>query len=261
MTQALRAMVVDDELIARRGVRMLLAQDPELVVVGEARNGKEAVQAIQRLRPEILFLDIQMPDMDGFDVLRALGGECPPVVIFLTAYDQHALRAFEVSALDYVLKPFDDERFAAAVARAKRQAHQLREGSMAARLARLLEQRGEGAERTPGTYQERIVVRSGPRISFVNVDEIHFIQASGNYLEVKTGGHVHLLRETMGELEARLDPAVFLRIHRSTIVNLQRIRHVESLFRGEYLVVMQDGTKLPSSRTYRQRLEKAIGVS
>lgn len=255
MSAPLRAMIVDDEPIARRGVQRLLSDDADLEIVGEAGSGVEAVAEIRRLRPEILILDIQMPDLDGFGVLRELGSEVPPAVIFLTAFDQHAVRAFEVHALDYVLKPFDDERFEAALQRAKRKAYGVREGDLADRLAALL---GRGGAGSP--YPDRIALRSGARVSFVDAEEILFVRASSNYVEVKTRKHLHVLRETLAEMEVKLDPAIFIRIHRSTIVNAKAVEHVESVFRGEYVVTMQEGTKFPSSRSYRERLEKALRI-
>ena len=258
MSAPLTVMVVDDEPIARRGVQRLLSRDPEVAVVGEAGSGTEAVEEIRRLRPEILILDIQMPDLDGFGVLRELGGDLPPVVIFLTAFDQHAVRAFEVHALDYILKPFDDERFEAALLRGKRSARGAREGDLADRLASLLGRSGAGGEES--RYPDRIAIRSGARVSFVDAKEILFVRASSNYVEMKTRKHLHVLRETLAEMEMKLDPAVFVRIHRSTIINARAVQQVESVYRGEYVVTMQEGTKFPSSRSYRDRLEKALGL-
>ena len=256
MSAPLRAMIVDDEPIARRGVHRLLSRDADVLIVGEAGSGVEAVAAIRRLRPEILILDIQMPDLDGFGVLLELGSDLPPAVIFLTAFDQHAVRAFEVHALDYVMKPFDDERFEAALLRAKRQALRVREGDLADRLASLLG-RGGGEGRP---YPDRIALRSGARVSFVEAEEILFVRASSNYVEVKTRRHLHVLRETLAEMEVKLDPAIFIRIHRSTIVNAKAVEHVESVYRGEYMVTMREGTRFPSSRSYRERLEKALRI-
>lgn len=257
MSTPLRVMIVDDEPIARRGVQRLLSHDADLEVVGEASSGVEAVAEVRRLRPEILILDIQMPDLDGFGVLQQLGGDLLPAVIFLTAFDQHAVRAFEVHALDYVLKPFDDERFEAALLRAKRQAYGVREGDLADRLASLLGRGGVGEGRP---YPDRIALRSGPRVSFVDAEEILFVRASSNYVEVKTRKHLHVLRETLAEMEVKLDPTLFIRIHRSTIINARAVQHVESVHRGEYVVTMLEGTRFPSSRSYRERLEKALRI-
>lgn len=258
MSVPLRAMIVDDEPIARRGVQRLLSHDADVEIVGEAGSGVEAVAEIRRLRPEILILDIQMPDLDGFGVLQELGSDLPAAVVFLTAFDQHAVRAFEVHALDYVLKPFDDERFEAALRRAKRQAYRVREGDLADRLAALLGRGGADGEGRP--YPDRIALRSGARVSFVDAEEILFVRASGNYVEVKTRKHLHVLRETLAEMEVKLDPAIFVRIHRSTIINAKAVQHVESVYRGEYVVTMQEGTKFPSSRSCRERLEKALRI-
>jgi len=262
-------LIVDDEPAARRGLRLLLARDPELAIVGEAGSGREAVRQLQALRPDLLLLDIEMPELDGFKVLAARTGEPAPAVIFVTAHDEHALRAFRVNAVDYLLKPVEDERFWAAVARAKAALAQRASGDLHARLQQLLawiqaHPRGvPPAPAEPGgapdaITRDRILLKSGGEVLFLKTGEIDWIEAEGDYMKFHAGGRSHLLRETMQRLEARLDPARFIRIHRSTIVNLDRVRKLSPDFAGEYAVVLQDGSKLRLSRGYHDRLFQAL---
>ena len=246
----LRALIVDDEPLAREGVRLHLELEPEIEIVGEAGSGEEAVALIQELAPDLVFMDVQMPGMDGFGVIETVGIERMPVTIFVTAYDQFALKAFDAHALDYLLKPFDAERFRSAVARARKQLQARRVGDVEGQLAELLtELRGKRE------YLERIVVRSGNRILILRVDDVDWLEAASNYVRIHAGGRQYLLRETMSNLEARLDPAHFVRIHRSTMVRLDRIRELEPLFQGDYVLILEDGTRLTSSRGYRDRLQ------
>lgn len=250
----IRAVIVDDEPLARQRIRSLLVEAEGVEVVAECANGREAIQAIEASPPDLLFLDIQMPEVDGFDVLRAIGVGRVPVVIFVTAYDQFALRAFEAHALDYLLKPFDDERFDAALQRARERIRQQQGGDLDRRLRSLLrEVRGDGG------YLRRLAVPTGPRSVFVRTEEIDWIEAERNYIRLHAGGRTHLLRENLSRIESALDPAAFCRIHRSTIVNVDRIQAVESLFGGEYLVVLHDGTRLTSGRSYRRNLHALMG--
>jgi two-component system, LytTR family, response regulator len=250
----IRAVIVDDEPLARQRIRNLLAEVEDVEVVAECANGREAIQAIEESPPDLLFLDIQMPELDGFDVLQAIGVGHAPVVIFVTAYDQFALRAFEAHALDYLLKPFDDERFEAALERARERIRQQQGGDLDRRLRAFLEEvRGDRG------YLQRLVVPSGHRSVFIRTEEIDWIEAERNYIRLHVGGRAYLLRENMSRIESALDPAKFCRIHRSTIVNIDRIQAVESLFRGEYLVVLHDGTKLTSGRSYRPNLHNLMG--
>ena len=260
----IRALVADDEPLARRRLLRLLKSEPDVEVVGVAGSGRAAVDAIRAQRPDLVFLDVQMPELDGFGVLEALG-DAMPVVIFVTAYDQYALRAFEVQALDYLLKPFDAERFAQAFRRAR---SQLRAGDAPPpeRLLGLLDALSEkqkqldqllsrGSER----YLERLMVKSAGKIFFVRTAEVHWLEAEGNYIRLHLGGRSHLIRETMNNLETRLDPERFARIHRSTIVNLDQIKELRPWFGGDYLVFLQDGTELKLSRSYRERLAVHLG--
>jgi two-component system, LytTR family, response regulator len=250
----IRAVIVDDEPLARRRIRSLLEEAEDVEVLAECANGREAIRAIGESPPDLLFLDIQMPELDGFDVLQAIGVGHAPVVIFVTAYDQFALRAFEAHALDYLLKPFDDERFEAALERARERIRQQQGGDLDRRLRAFLEEvRGDRG------YLQRLVVPSGHRSVFIRMEEIDWIEAERNYIRLHVGGRAYLLRENMSRIESALDPAKFCRIHRSTIVNIDRIQAVESLFRGEYLVVLHDGTKLTSGRSYRPNLHNLMG--
>ena len=250
----IRAVIVDDEPLARRRIRSLLAEAEDVAVVAECANGKEAIQAIEESPPDLLFLDIQMPELDGFDVLQAIGVGRVPVVIFVTAYDQFALRAFEAHALDYLLKPFDDERFEAALERARERIRQQGGGDLDRRLRSLLEEvRGDRG------YLQRLVVPSGHRNVFIRTAEIDWLEAERNYIRLHVGGRAYLMRENLGHLESALDPAAFCRIHRSTIVNVDRIQAVESLLGGEYVVLLHDGTKLTSGRSYRRNLHVLMG--
>ena len=262
MTAPLRVVVVDDEPLARSGMCGLLARDPELTVVAQCADGAEAVAAIAGLRPDLVLLDVQMPEMDGFEVLRELGPARMPVVVFVTAFDRFALRAFDVAAVDYLLKPFDDERFDRAMARAKHAVRNAEAGELGRRLMRLVERQGtpspEPAAVDPARYATRLVVKSAGRTVFLRVDDVDWIEADDYYAKLHVAGKTHLLRETMGSLEARLDPARFFRAHRSAIVNLDRVREVQFLFRGEHVVILHDGTKLKLSRSRLEKLEAML---
>lgn len=252
----IRAAIVDDEPLARLRIRNLLADAPDVDIVAECSNGKDAIDTLDESPPDLLFLDIQMPEVDGFDVLQALGVDRVPVVIFVTAYDQFALRAFEAHALDYLLKPFDDERFGAALQRARERVRQHRGGDLDRRLQALLDNVRGGT-----SYLRRLVVPSGHRSIFVRTEHIDWIEAERNYVRLHVGGKAHLLRENLTRIASTLDPGMFCRIHRSTIVNIDRIQSVEPLFHGEYQVVLHDGTKLTSGRSYRRGLLALMGKS
>ena len=250
----IRAAIVDDEPLARRRIRNLLVEAPDVKVIAECANGKDAIERLEASPPELLFLDIQMPEIDGFDVLQAIGVGRVPAVIFVTAYDQFALRAFEAHALDYLLKPFDDERFWAALQRARERIRQQQGGDLDRRLEALLENvRGDRG------YLRRLVVPSGHRSIFVRTEHIDWIEADRNYIRLHVGGRAYLLRENLSRIASALDPATFCRIHRSIIVNIDRIETIESLFHGEYQVTLHDGTKLTSGRSYRSGLRAVMG--
>ena len=244
----IRALIVDDEPLSRRKIREFLKGDDEIQVIGECGNGEEAVEAVRAASPDLLFLDVQMPGMDGFTVLEELREEHLPFVVFVTAYDKYAVRAFEVRALDYLLKPFHRERFARATARAKAQIsaggtnlnHQIRE---------LIQEL-----RPQSRYLDRVIIRTAGTIFFLKTDEIDWISAEENYVRLHCGKASHLMREKISALEASLDPARFRRIHRSTIVNIDRIEKLHPFSHGDYQVVLRDGTALVLSRGYREKL-------
>ena len=245
----MRALIVDDEPLARRGVSLRLQKFADVKIVGECEDGLSAMKKILELSPDVVFLDVQMPGMDGFEVLRSLPKENLPGVIFLTAYEEHALRAFEVHALDYLLKPVDDERFAAAIDRARRLMDSESKTRMAGRILAMLGQTSE-------KYTSRFVVRTGSRIQIVLVEDTDWISAAGDYTELHVRGRAHLLRESMNSLQQKLDPAKFLRIHRSRIVRTACIVELRGIDNREYLVKLSDGSEHRSSRTYADRLEE-----
>ena len=263
MSAKIKTLIIDDEPLARRNLRLLLEKDPQIEILEECRNGREAVKAINALSPDLIFLDIQMPEMDGFDVLARVGPEHIHAIIFVTAFDQYALKAFDVHALDYLLKPFDDERFLHALERAKTQIEAREIDRLSKRLLALLE--GRESERKGAkeqtNYLTRLMVKVAGRVTLLKVEEIDFIEADGNYAKLHVGRKSHLLREKMNELEGRLDPAKFVRIHRSAIVNLDRIKEMHPHFNGDYIVVLEDGRQLRLSRTRRENLETRLKIS
>ena len=257
------ALIADDEPLARRNLRLLLEKDPQIEILEECRNGREAVKAINALSPDLIFLDIQMPEMDGFEALARVGPEHIQAIIFVTAFDQYALKAFDVHALDYLLKPFDDERFAHALERAKSQIEAREIDRLSKRLLALLEERDSERKRPrqETNYLTRVMIKVSGRVTLLKVDEIDFIEADGNYAKLHVGRKAHLLREKMHDLEGRLDPAKFVRIHRSVIVNLDRIKEMHPHFNGDYIVVLDDGRKLRLSRTRRENLEARLNLN
>jgi two-component system LytT family response regulator len=284
---SVQVLIVDDEALARQRVRRLLQNEPDVEVVGEAESGHEAVAMIRNLQPDLVCLDVQMPGLDGFGVLGEIEGGHVPMVLFITAYDEHAQRAFDVHAVDYVLKPVDADRFRAAFDKARKQ----RANAVAAeRLGELLETvrrladggaaegRGDGvaallgggagataaagapANGANGRYASRILVKQDSRMFFVKTTEIDWIEADRNYVRLHVGKTAHTIRERISHLEETLDPRLFARIHRSTIVNLNRVREMQQWFSGDYVVILEDGTRLRLSRHYRDRVEKQVGV-
>lgn len=249
----IRTLIVDDEPLARERLASLLQAEKDVEVVGQCRDGEEAVTAIHDHNPDLVFLDVQMPQMNGFEVIESIGTEKMPLVIFVTAYDQHALKAFQVRALDYLLKPFDRERFADALARARKQMERDETGDIGRRLLALVKDLRRDQPRT-----ERLVVKSGGRLFFLRTDEIDWIEAAGNYVRLHVGTTSHLLRETMNAIEGRLDPEKFFRIHRSRIVNMERIQELQPWLNGEYAVLLRTGTRLTLSRGYREKLQERL---
>jgi two-component system LytT family response regulator len=247
---SLRVLIVDDEPLARRRLKGLLKDEPEVEIAGECDDGPSAVAAAKRLAPDIMFLDVQMPGMDGFDVIEALGAMRCPAVVFVTAYDEYALKAFEVHAVDYLLKPFDRKRLRQALSRAR--ALTLHEKDLGRRLAAVM------ADIRAGRPEARFAVTSRGRVYFVRADEIDWIEASGHYLTLHVGRDAHLIRDTITNIESRLDPHRFARVHRSMIVNVDRIKELLPSFHGEYTIVLRNGTRLQSSRGHSQRLHAII---
>jgi two-component system LytT family response regulator len=253
--RSLTACIVDDEELARRGIRSRLASRDDVRVVAECTGGREAVDAIAEYGPDLVFLDVQMPGLDGFDVIDEVGPERMPVVIFVTAYDEHALRAFDVHALDYLLKPIDEERLHEAIDRACAQVAQRRSSELGDRLASLLDAVTAGDIADAKSGPDRFVIKTGGRITFVDAEAVNWVEAAGDYVRLHTDEKVHLLRETMSGMEDRLDADRFLRIHRSTIINTERLKELHPYGNSEYIVVLHDGTELKLSRTYRDALD------
>ncbi len=256
----IRTLIADDEPLARGGVRQLLGSDPDLLIVADCGNGTEAVRLIRQQAIDLVFLDVQMPVLDGFGVIAEIGADAMPVVVFLTAYDQHALKAFEAHALDYLLKPFSDQRFARALAHAKRAVYQRRLGQAAQQLGGLIGAAApaEGAPESE-RYLSRVLVRVGSRTRFVTVADVDWIEAADYYSKLHSGGQTHLVRETMASLEQRLDPGRFVRVHRSAIVNIEHCVEIQPEFQGRYVLIMRNGAKVPMSRSRKSHVEKALG--
>ncbi len=256
MTNArrIRALVVDDEPLARDMIREMLEDDPEVEIVGECANGREAVEAIKSEKPDLVFLDIQMPELGGFEVLESLDRQTAPYIIFVTAYDQYAVRAFEVHAFDYLLKPFDHERFDTAWQRVKEQIKLDQGGEREQHILALLEELKSGPR-----HLERLVIKNGGRVFFISVHDVYCIESEGNYVRVYDHQKGYLLRETISNLEEQLDPKQFRRIHRSAIVKIDKIKEMQPWFHGEYRIIMENGKQLTLSRNYRSNFQRAVG--
>jgi two-component system LytT family response regulator len=258
MAPPIKAVIVDDEALAREAVRLRLSQEPDIDVVGEAASGADAVELIRKLEPDLMFLDIQMPGMDGFEVVEKVASDHLPIVVFVTAHDRYALKAFETHALDYLLKPFTASRFRAAVDRARIEVAKAGDHETHQRLIEVLDERRRARdERVPAIsegYAARLAVKHNQRIVLVRTSDIDWIESSANYAHLHTPGANYVVRTTMGELERRLDPQRFARIHRSTIVQLDRIKDIVAAWHGDFDVTLRDGTVLRLSRNYRERV-------
>ena len=262
--QNIRTLIVEDETVARQTIRLLLETDPDILITGECPNGVAAVEVMRKEMPDLLFLDVQMPGLNGFDVLKSLDQRHLPAIIFTTAFDQYAIKAFEVHALDYLLKPFDDERFQSALTHAKRIIMEERVGEASQQLLDLLERfspesRPRTLEASGRRYLTRFMIRSGGRLTVVDVRDVEWIEAEGNYVSIHALGKSHLLREKISVLEEQLDPSMFARIHRSTIIRADMIKSMKPLFNGDHSVTMLDGREFTMSRTYRDRVLSALG--
>lgn len=272
MTQRIRTLIVDDEPLARKGLVVRLEQFPEIEIIAECSSGREAVQAIKENAPDLVFLDIQMPGINGFEVLKQLDPECDnmPAVVFVTAYDQYAIRAFEVRALDYLLKPVDEERLGQAIERIKDELDPNRGGAYQNKLVQLvseitgedcediLRQLAEGRSLQLDNYPEHIAIKDSGEITRVAINAIEWIDAAGDYMCIHAGNETHILRKTMKELEQELNPRLFQRIHRSAIVNLNQVEKLCSRQNGEYHIVLQNGQELKVSRSYKDRIKKLV---
>lgn len=269
MMHKIRTLVVDDEPLAREGIVAMLADDPEVEVIGTCADGQSALSAIRAQRPELVFLDIQMPKRDGFEVLADLKRTERPVVVFVTAYDKYAIRAFELSAIDYLLKPFRDARFAAALTKAKKEVRQARTSDLGQKVDQLLGYMQDMTRSSskvsapapapaPENNTDRVVLKTGSDIHFVRAADIIWVESQADFIRVHTTGAAQLVRETLQSLEDRLDPARFLRIHRSSLVNLEHVRKVTPALYGDYTVLMSDDTKLRLSRKNRSKLKQLI---
>jgi len=250
----IRTMVIDDEPGARERIIGLLQGEQDIELVGQCADGDQAVAAIRQQHPDLVFLDVQMPACDGFGVIRQVGADQMPAVVFVTAYDDHALKAFEVHAIDYLLKPFGRDRFQQSLQHARDHLDRRRVGDLGRRLLALV----QDIKPAPQPL-DRLVIKSGGRVFFLRTAEIDWIEAAGNYVRLHLGETTHLFRETMNGMEARLDASRFVRIHRSRIVNSDRIKELQPWFNGEYVVVLQNGTRLTLSRGYRERLQDRLG--
>ena len=249
-----RVIVADDEPLVRRGLRAFIAAERGLELVGEARNGPEAVELIRTERPDLVFLDVQMPQLDGFGVLQALEGQPMPAIVFVTAYDEYAIRAFDVHAVDYLLKPFDEERFRVALLRARARLGEKRTLDLDQRLEAVLSEL-----RAREQYADRLLVKGDGRVTVVQVDEVDWIEAADNYARVHTARGRFLVREPIKALEKKLNPRNFARVHRSAIVNLARVRELQPMFGGEYVIILSTGAKLTLSRGYRDAFRDRLG--
>ncbi len=251
----IRTLIVDDEPLARDKIKTMLQGDTDMEIVAECADGLAAVVAIQKHMPDLVFLDVQMPELDGFGVLAKIGSSRMPNIIFVTAYDQYALQAFDVHAIDYLLKPFDRLRFEKALGRAKTQILQEKTADVNGKLLALIQDlRQQSTPPAEHKYVDRLVVKATGRIFFLKTEEVDWIEAAGNYVRLNSGKDAHLIRDTMSALEAKLDPSRFVRIHRSIIVNIDKIKEFQHWFNGEYVIELVDGQKLTSSRGYRENV-------
>jgi two-component system LytT family response regulator len=253
MLPSIRTVIADDEPLARRRIRDLLVADPEIEIVAECEDGARTAECVRTQRPALLFLDIKMPELDAFDVLETFDEECAPVVVFVTAFDEFALRAFEVHAFDYLLKPFDRDRFRTTLDRAKRQVRSADVATVALQLQKLL-----ADMRPPVAAPEQLPIRSDGKVRFVPTGEIDWIEADDDVVHIHVGRDVLTCRDTLSHLEARLPASRFVRVHRSAIINLARVREVQPWFSGDYVIIMADGARVTTGRTYRSRVRQIL---
>lgn len=262
MPKSYKTIIIDDEVLARKRLSSLLASQSDFELIQECANGIDALAAINSLQPDLIFLDIQMPDLDGFGVVQQLSADHLPLIIFVTAYDQYALKAFEVHAVDYLLKPFDDDRFYAALDHVRAQLKRPEENTINQKIFAMLAEIQSGNQATnSGQYLKRIALKSAGTIHFVRTEEIEWIEAAGIYIKLHCGKRTHLMRQTMQQIESQLNPEHFLRIHRSTIINIDAVKSLHPHDHGEYIVRLANGVELKLSRNYRDRLDVLLGNS
>jgi two-component system LytT family response regulator len=250
----IRALIADDEALARKFIRRMLKDDHDVEIVGECSNGKETAAMIRKQNPDVVFLDVQMPEMDGFAVLESIGTERLPEIIFATAYEQYAIRAFELHALDYLLKPFDQARFKDAMKHAKERFRSDRRDEARMQITALLD-----SIKSKRQYLDRLMIKAAGRITFLSIDEINWIEADDKYVHLHTGKITPMVRQTLSAMETQLDPKKFRRVHRSAIVNIGRIKELQPLFSGEHSILLEDGTRLTLSRNYKDKLFEFLG--
>ncbi|MBU1099754.1 MAG: LytTR family DNA-binding domain-containing protein [Bacteroidetes bacterium] len=259
--KTIKTLIIDDEKLARNRILHLLASIPEFEIIGECKNGIEAVECINGLNPDLIFLDVQMPELDGFSVLRKLKANICPIIIFVTAYDKYALKAFDVHAVDYLLKPFDDSRFLTALEHAKEHLAKNSRIDLQNKINLLMNELGESL---PGSdekeYLDRIMIKSAGKISFVKTDHIIRIKSAGKYVSILTQEGENLIRQTMNEIEAKLDPKKFIRIHRTAIINFDFIKEMQNWYRGEYVILLTNNEKFTTSSSYRKNIEELISI-
>ncbi len=254
MSAKIRTLIVDDEPLARERIRHLLHKEPDIEIICECADGRDAVAAIGKYKPDLVFLDVQMPELDGFSVLDQLDRRAMPAIVFVTAYDRFALRAFEVHALDYLLKPFDSGRFKKALGRVRERIQRQPSAELSRQVSEFL------ADLKPGPKQQnRLAIKSGGKVLFLKLDDIDWVEAADNYVNLHVGNESHLHRETMAALEARLPADKFMRISRSTMVNIEQVKELQPMFHGEYTVILHNGTRLTLSRGYREKLNQLLG--
>lgn len=262
---AITALIVDDESLARKLVTRMLTEHSDIELLAECENGLQAVEAIATLKPQLVFLDIKMPGLDGFELLEKIDKRDQPYIVFITAYDQYALDAFKVHALDYLMKPFDQERFDQTIDRVRKQIFGESDADFGRRFRSFLESNAIGTtapqEEESETPINRLVVKDRGKIFFLNPEDVDWFEASGNYVSLMVGPKTHMIHETLTKMEQKLDPLKFLRIHRSTIVNIDRIKELQPHFNGEYIVILNTGKKLKLSRNYREKANEVLGLA
>jgi two-component system LytT family response regulator len=254
----IRALIVDDEPLARKRIRLLAQDEPDLECVGECSSGADAIAAIGHNPPELVFLDVQMPEMDGFEVLEEIPRDCLPTIVFTTAYDKHAVRAFEIHALDYLLKPIEPNRFKAAVARVREHLRTRQTSSAARGLLELLASRKDSTAAPTTQYLTRLPIKTGDKVVVIKTADVDTIESAGNYVCVNAGKESYILRETLNALETQLDPETFLRVSRSAIINLDRVKELQPMFKGEHIIVLQNGKRLAMTRGLLREVKQAL---